>query len=175
LNLEERINSSIRDIKDFPKKGIIFKDITPVLKDPILSLDIINELSSYISSSVTHVVGIESRGFLFGLPVAIAKGCSFVLIRKKGKLPFKTVGLKYDLEYASAEIEMNIDSVGSGDKVIIHDDLLATGGTALAAAKLIESQGGSVVGFSFLVELSSLKGRELLSEHSSNVNSLIEY
>ena len=160
---------------DFPKKGIVFKDITPILKDATLSADIIEELSNNISSEVTHVAGIESRGFLFGFPTCIQKGISFVLVRKKGKLPYKTVSLEYDLEYGSAEIEMHIDSVGPGDKVIIHDDLLATGGTAQAAAKLISGQGAEIVGFSFIVELSFLNGRDLLTDFSKNIKSIIKY
>ena len=138
---------------DFPKKGIVFKDITPILKDAKLSKDICLELANSFSSEVTHVAGIESRGFLFGFPAAMNKDISFILIRKKGKLPYKTASLKYDLEYGSAEIEMHIDAVKEGDKVVIHDDLLATGGTAVAAAKLITQQGAEVVGFSFIVEL----------------------
>jgi adenine phosphoribosyltransferase len=175
LSLVERIDKTIRDVEDFPKKGIVFKDITPILKNATLSADIINELSNNISSEVTHVAGIESRGFLFGFPTCIQKGISFVLIRKKGKLPYETVSLEYDLEYGSAEIEMHIDSVGPGDKVIIHDDLLATGGTAQAAAKLISGQGAEIVGFSFIVELSFLKGRDLLSCYSNNIKSIIKY
>ena len=175
MSLIERIDKTIRDVEDFPKKGIVFKDITPILKNATLSADIVNELSNNISSQVTHVAGIESRGFLFGFPTCIQKGISFVLVRKKGKLPYKTVSLEYDLEYGSAEIEMHIDSVGPGDKVIIHDDLLATGGTAQAAAKLISGQGAEIVGFSFIVELSFLKGRDLLSCYSNNIKSIIKY
>lgn len=175
MSLIERIDKTIRDVEDFPKKGIVFKDITPILKNATLSADIVNELSNNISSHVTHVAGIESRGFLFGFPTCIQKGISFVLVRKKGKLPYKTVSLEYDLEYGSAEIEMHIDSVGPGDKVIIHDDLLATGGTAQAAAKLISGQGAEIVGFSFIVELSFLKGRDLLSCYSNNIKSIIKY
>ena len=151
MKLTERINQSIRDVANFPKKGIVFKDITPILKDAQLSKDICDELATNFDSEVTHVAGIESRGFLFGFPAAMKKDISFILIRKKGKLPYKTASLKYDLEYGSAEIEMHIDAVKEGDKVIIHDDLLATGGTAVAAAKLINQQGAEVIGFSFIV------------------------
>ncbi|MDG2343168.1 MAG: adenine phosphoribosyltransferase [Flavobacteriales bacterium] len=175
MKLTERINQSIRDVADFPKKGIVFKDITPILKDAQLSKDICDELATYFDSEVTHVAGIESRGFLFGFPAAMKKDISFILIRKKGKLPYKTASLKYDLEYGSAEIEMHIDAVKQGDKVIIHDDLLATGGTAVAAAKLIKQQGAEVVGFSFIVELSFLKGRDLLEEFTKNINSIIKF
>tara|TARA_B100001778_G_scaffold325741_1_gene321566 strand:- start:611 stop:1138 length:528 start_codon:yes stop_codon:yes gene_type:complete len=175
LKLTERINQSIRDVADFPKKGIVFKDITPILKNAQLSKDICDELAANFDSEVTHVAGIESRGFLFGFPAAMKKDISFILIRKKGKLPYKTASLKYDLEYGSAEIEMHIDAVKEGDKVIIHDDLLATGGTAVAAAKLIKQQGAEVIGFSFIVELSFLKGRDLLEQFTQNINSIIKF
>ena len=173
MSLIERIDKTIRDVEDFPKKGIVFKDITPILKNATLSADIVNELSNNISSQVTHVAGIESRGFLFGFPTCIQKGISFVLVRKKGKLPYKTVSLEYDLEYGSAEIEMHIDSVGPGDKVIIHDDLLATGGTVNAASKLVEKAGGQLVGCAFIIELSALGGRKNIP--NVPINSLIEY
>lgn len=175
MKLTERINQSIRDVADFPKKGIVFKDITPILKNAQLSKDICDELAANFDSEVTHVAGIESRGFLFGFPAAMKKDISFILIRKKGKLPYKTASLKYDLEYGSAEIEMHIDAVKEGDKVIIHDDLLATGGTAVAAAKLIKQQGAEVIGFSFIVELSFLKGRDLLEQFTQNINSIIKF
>ena len=175
MKLTERINQSIRDVADFPKKGIVFKDITPILKDAQLSKDICDELATNFDSEVTHVAGIESRGFLFGFPAAMKKDISFILIRKKGKLPYKTASLKYDLEYGSAEIEMHIDAVKEGDKVIIHDDLLATGGTAVAAAKLIKQQGAEIIGFSFIVELSFLKGRDLLEQFTQNINSIIKF
>jgi adenine phosphoribosyltransferase len=175
LKLTDRINLSIRDVADFPKKGIVFKDITPILKDAQLSKDICDELSFQFDDNVTHVAGIESRGFLFGFPAAMNKDISFILIRKKGKLPYKTASLKYDLEYGSAEIEMHIDAVKQGDRVIIHDDLLATGGTAVAAAKLVTQQGAEVVGFSFIVELSFLNGRTLLEDFTQNINSIIKF
>ena len=175
LNIINKIKKNIRDVYDFPKKGIVFKDITPVLKNPLLCSEIVNELSKSINPQITHIVGVESRGFLFGLPLSIQNNISFILIRKKGKLPYKTVGLDYDLEYGSASIEMNFGDINSGDKVIIHDDLLATGGTALAAAKLLTDQGAEVMGFSFLIELEFLKGREKLQKVSSNINSIVKY
>lgn len=175
LNIINKIKKNIRDVYDFPKKGIVFKDITPVLKNPLLCSEIVNELSKSINPQITHIVGVESRGFLFGLPLSIQNNISFILIRKKGKLPYKTVGLDYDLEYGSASIEMNFGDINSGDKVIIHDDLLATGGTALAAAKLLTDQGAEVMGFSFLIELEFLKGREKLQKVSRNINSIVKY
>ena len=111
MNLKQEIKSHIRDVKDFPKKGIVFKDITPVLKNPLLCSNIVKQLSSYLNPKTTHVVGVESRGFLFGLPLTIENNLSFVLIRKKGKLPYKTISTDYDLEYGKATIEMNIDDL----------------------------------------------------------------
>ena len=175
LNIINKIRKNIRDVYDFPKKGIVFKDITPVLKNPLLCSEIVNELSKSINPQITHIVGVESRGFLFGLPLSIQNNISFILIRKKGKLPYKTVGLDYDLEYGSASIEMNFGDINSGDKVIIHDDLLATGGTASAAAKLLTDQGAEVMGFSFLIELEFLKGREKLQKVCSNIYSIVKY
>ena len=175
MNLKQEIKSHIRDVKDFPKKGIVFKDITPVLKNPLLCSNIVKQLSSYLTPKTTHVVGVESRGFLFGLPLTIENNLSFVLIRKKGKLPYKTISTDYDLEYGKATIEMNFDDVGPGDRVVIHDDLLATGGTAIAAAKLVIQQGAIVDGFSFVVELDFLKGRDRLDEFSKNINSIVQY
>ena len=175
MDLIEKINNSIRDVEDFPKKGIVFKDITPILKDPKLSAEIVSQFCSTIPENITHIAGIESRGFLFGFPAAMKKDISFVLIRKKGKLPYKTVSIKYALEYGTAEIEMHIDAVKPGDKVIIHDDLLATGGTAVAAARLIKAQGAEIIGFSFVVELAFLNGRKLLEEFTSNIKSIVKY
>ena len=175
MKLTERINQSIRDVADFPKKGIVFKDITPILKDAQLSKDICDELATYFDSEVTHVAGIESRGFLFGFPAAMKKDISFILIRKKGKLPYKTASLKYDLEYGSAEIEMHIDAVKQGDKVIIHDDLLATGGTASAAAELVLQLGCNISAFTFVVNLDFLNGKKEIKEYTNNIISLIEY
>lgn len=175
MSLQKRISETLRDVADFPKKGIVFKDITPVLTNASLCADIIDFLVDELPCNVSHIAGVESRGFLFGFPISIKKNIPFVLIRKKGKLPYETVGLSYELEYGNAEIEMNVDSVGPGDKVVVHDDLLATGGTAIAAAKLIKSQGAEVVGFSFLVELSFLDGRAKLLEHSSNIMSIVKY
>ena len=175
MNVENEIKKNVRDVVDFPKKGIVFKDITPILKIPKLCTAIINELSNLLDKEVTHLVGVESRGFLFGFPLSIQNNIPFVLIRKKGKLPYKTVGVDYDLEYGQASIEMNIDDIGPGDRVVIHDDLLATGGTAIAAAKLVIQQGAIVDGFSFVVELDFLKGRERLDEFSKNINSIVKY
>lgn len=175
MTLQQKIDSAIRNVPNFPKEGIQFKDITPIMQDAQLSKEIVEELASQWKGEIDAVAGVESRGFLFGFPLAIALNIPFILIRKKGKLPYHTVSYKYDLEYGSAEIEMHLDSVTKGMRVLIHDDLLATGGTALAAAQLIKMQEGVVSGFSFLVELSFLEGKSKLSKHSNNINCLIEY
>jgi len=174
--LQDRIRASIRDVKDFPKPGILFKDIMPVLEDPELSADIVKHFASVFSSQgINAVVGVESRGFLFGMALAIQMQVPFVSVRKKGKLPYQTISYKYDLEYGSAEVEMHIDSIKAGWKVLIHDDLLATGGTATAAAELVKMQGGNVEAFAFLVELEFLNGRERLEPYTKNIVNLVAY
>jgi|TARA_B110000495_G_C22954818_1_gene559342 adenine phosphoribosyltransferase len=174
--ISERVDKAIRTIPDFPKKGIMFKDITPVLENANLSSDIVDELVKQCAGvKIDAVAGVESRGFLFGFSMAMKLGVPFVLIRKKGKLPAETVSYKYDLEYGSAEIEMHVDAVEEGMHVLIHDDLLATGGTAVAAAELIQKSGGKVAGFSFVVELSFLKGKEVLNKYSEYNKSIVNY
>lgn len=175
MDLKQRIDQAIRNVPDFPKEGIMFKDITPVLENAELSAEIIKEFSAKIEGKVDAIAGIESRGFLFGFPVAVQLGIPFILIRKKGKLPYKTISHKYDLEYGSAEIEMHVDTITPGMNVLVHDDLLATGGTAVAASELITKQGGNVAGFSFLVELAFLEGAEKLKPYSDKITSLVSY
>lgn len=176
MNLSTRIASAIRTIPDFPQKGIQFKDITPLLYDPILCADIADALiDPFKARSIDVIAGVESRGFIFGLMMAQRLNCSFALIRKKGKLPGKTIDLEYDLEYGSASIEMHEDAIESNQNVIIHDDLLATGGTAAAVSKLIQIQDANIAGYSFVVELEFLKGISLLQPYSNNVVSLIKY
>lgn len=175
MTLQEKINKSIRNVPDFPKEGIMFKDITPILENAVLSAEIIKEFVAKVEGKVDAIAGIESRGFLFGFPVAVALGIPFILIRKKGKLPYTTVSHKYELEYGSAEIEMHVDTITPGMNVLVHDDLLATGGTAIAASELIMKQGGNVAGFSFLVELSFLEGAEKLKAYSDKITSLVSY
>jgi adenine phosphoribosyltransferase len=168
------LSQYIRDIPDFPKPGIIFKDITPLLKDPgALNYAVGLIHKAYADSGVTAVAGIESRGFIFGCPIARDFGVGFVPIRKPGKLPYKTCSQKYELEYGTDCIEMHIDAVGPGDKVLIVDDLLATGGTAAAAKLLVESTGAEVVGFGFVIELGFLNGIAKLGD--ARVLSLIKY
>jgi adenine phosphoribosyltransferase len=164
----------IRDVHDFPKKGIVFKDITTLLKDPVALKTTAKYLFEFVKDKdITKVAAIESRGFIFGSILAENLNAGFIPIRKPGKLPSETLREKYDLEYGSNEIEIHKDSIEPGDKILIHDDLLATGGTAKAATNLIENLGGKVLAFSFIVELTFLHGRDKLKGYE--VNSLISY
>ena len=176
MTVEEKLRGTIRDIPDFPKEGIVFKDITPIMMNPSVSNDVLDHLVElYKDQDLDVVAGIESRGFLFGYPLAMRLGIPFVLIRKKGKLPYKKISYDYDLEYGSATIEMHTDAVGNKQRVLIHDDLLATGGSAEAAAKLIEKAGGEVAGFNFLVSLDFLNGQEKIEKFSDNIVNLVAY
>lgn len=174
--LKQAIDSAVRDVPDFPKPGIVFKDITPIFENPELCQLIIDEFVQQIRPlNIDAIVGVESRGFIFGLSLSIALGVPFIPVRKKGKLPYKTINYSYELEYGSAEIEMHVDTVKPGWRVLVHDDLLATGGTASAAAELIKMQGGEVAGFAFLINLAFLGGAEKLKPYSSNSVELIRY
>jgi adenine phosphoribosyltransferase len=174
--IETKVKAAIRDVVDFPKPGIVFKDITPIMMDPKLSAEVIDELVKiYKDQKIDKIVGIESRGFLFGFPLAVRLGIPFVLIRKKGKLPYNKVSWDYDLEYGSATIEIHTDAIKKGDRVLIHDDLLATGGSASAAAELIQSLGGEISSFNFLVALDFLGGQEKLKHYSDNIVNLATY
>ena len=176
MTLQERLKETIRDVKDFPKPGILFKDISTIMLDASLSNDILDHLvEMYQHLEIDAIAGIESRGFLFAYPLAMRLGVPFILIRKQGKLPYKKISHSYDLEYGSAVIEIHSDAVKSGQKVLIHDDLLATGGSADAAAELIHKCGGIVVGFNFIVELSFLNGKQKLMNHSSKIDNLITF
>ncbi len=175
-DLETRLRSAIRAVPDFPKPGILFRDITPVMEQPMLSLAVVEGFREALQATpIDAIAGIESRGFLYGMPLALKLGVPFVTVRKKGKLPYRTVSYKYDLEYGSAEIEMHVDTVRPGMRVLVHDDLLATGGTAAAAAELIRMQGGQVAAFSFLIELSFLKGVEKLRPYNADIIRLVTY
>jgi len=174
--LEERIKGAIRDVPNFPKEGIVFKDITPIMLDPVLSKDMVDSLvEKYKNEKIDAVAGIESRGFLFGYPLAIQLGVPFILIRKIGKLPYNKISHSYDLEYGSATIEMHVDAVSKGQKVLIHDDLLATGGSAEAAAKLLQKCGAEIAGFNFLVSLDFLEGKNKLTNFSDKIISFVNY
>lgn len=174
--IENRIKTAIRDVVDFPKEGIVFKDITPIMLDAQLSSDIVDHLvEMYRGKGIDKIAGIESRGFLFGYPVAMKLGIPFVLIRKAGKLPYHKISYAYELEYGTATIEIHVDAVKPGEKILIHDDLLATGGSAAAAAELIVQCGGEVAGFNFLVGLNFLNGEEKLRNYTDNITNLVDY
>tara|TARA_B100001094_G_C18167582_1_gene793083 strand:- start:601 stop:1134 length:534 start_codon:yes stop_codon:yes gene_type:complete len=168
------ISNSIRDIPDFPKKGIVFKDITPVLANINLFRQSIDAMiEPYIEQRIDVVVGIESRGFIFGTPIADKLNASFVPIRKPGKLPWKTESVEYELEYGTDTLEIHTDSINEGLNILIVDDLLATGGTAEAACKLVSKMKGTIKGLAVLVELEFLRGREKLNPY--NVHSIVKY
>ncbi len=169
-----QIKSKIRSIKNWPKKGVIFRDITPVLQDKKLFKTLINELAKpYLKSKIDIVVGIDARGFLLASGVAYKLGTGLALVRKKGKLPYKTVSKKYVLEYASNTLEMHKDAIKKGQKVLLIDDVLATGGTMEATVALVEKLGGRICGIVFLIELDFLKGRDKIKKYP--VKSLIHY
>lgn len=175
MNLREEINQTIRSIPDFPKPGILFKDITPLFENQKLCTRMVEEMIAQTPVKPDAIIGIESRGFLFGFLMANKLDVPFVLVRKAGKLPYKTLSYKYDLEYGSSAIEIHEDALKKNWKVLIHDDLLATGGTAAAAAELVKMSGAQVAGFSFIVELEFLKGKEKLKSHSNNITCLVQY
>ena len=168
------LKSIIRDVPDFPKKGIIFKDVTTLLARGDIFSKVIDQIAGhYKSKKVEKVLGVESRGFIFGAPVAYKLNAGVVPIRKKGKLPYKTISATYALEYGTDTLEMHEDAFKKGARVLIVDDLLATGGTARATAELVEKVGGKIIGFAFLIELAFLKGRKNLKGY--DIFSLIKY
>lgn len=172
--MSKKLEDYVVTIPDFPEPGIMFRDITSVIQDPDglkLAVDGLKELLA--DTEFDLVVGPESRGFIFGVPVAYLMGKGFIPVRKKGKLPRETVSQSYDLEYGQAEIELHVDAVKPGQKVVIVDDLIATGGSAEAAAKLVEKLGGQVVRMAFVMELAGLEGRKKLEQY--DVRSLIRY
>ncbi|MFZ9657047.1 MAG: adenine phosphoribosyltransferase, partial [Crocinitomicaceae bacterium] len=165
MTIEQQLKAVIRDVPDFPKPGILFKDISTIMLDAKVSNAVLDHLVAYYQDKgLDAIAGIESRGFLFGYPLAMRLGLPFVLIRKEGKLPYDKIKHAYELEYGSAVIEMHADAVEPGQRVLIHDDLLATGGSAAAAATLIERAGATVAGFSFLVALDFLEGDKVLQK-----------
>ncbi|MBM3861015.1 MAG: adenine phosphoribosyltransferase [Verrucomicrobia bacterium] len=170
----DNLKTAVRDVPDFPKKGILFKDITPVLQNGALFRVAVDAIADrHTGKKVDAVIGIDARGFIFAGAIAYKLGVGMIPIRKKGKLPWKTVGASYTLEYGSETTEMHIDAVKKGDNVIIVDDLLATGGTAMAACHLVKQLGGTVTEVDFLIELAFLNGRERLKDQ--NVFSVITY
>ena len=176
MTIEDKLKAVIRDVLNFPKEGIIFKDIAPIMQNPQVSNEVLDHLVDiYKDQEIDAIAGIESRGFLFGYPLAMRLNVPFILIRKKGKLPYEKISVQYSLEYGEATIEMHTDAVKEGMKVLIHDDLLATGGSAFAASTLIEKSGGKIAGFNFLVSLDFLNGQDKLVKTSDNIINLVNY
>lgn len=168
------LKSHIRNVKDFPKPGIMFRDITTLLKNPDAFNYTLEQLLTFVKNKkINKVVGIESRGFIFGAVLANNLNCGFIPVRKPGKLPAEKVSISYSLEYGEDKLEMHKDAIQPGDKVLIHDDLLATGGTMNAVCQLIEQLGGEIVQVSFIIELSFLNGRNKLSKY--DVRSIVNY
>lgn len=169
-----RLERKIRNIPDFPSPGIQFKDITPLVKDPAtLRLAVHQLLHPFLGERLTAVAGMEARGFIFGSLVAWELGVGFVLLRKPGKLPFQVQSASYDLEYGSATLELHVDALGPGDRVLLIDDLIATGGTAAASCELIEQMGAEIAGCAFVIEIDELKGRQKLARY--RVHTLVHY
>lgn len=174
MSATDPLRSAVRDVADFPKPGILFKDITPILADANLFREAISRLSSAAGEQkIDKVVGIDARGFIFAAAVADRIGAGFVPVRKKGKLPWKTRQTAYALEYGESVVELHEDAVNPGEKILLVDDLLATGGTAAAAVKLLDELGADLIGIAFLIELTFLKGRERLGNH--RVHSILSY
>ena len=168
------LRTSIRDIPDFPKPGVTFKDITPLLADPVAFSTAVDAIVvSFGRGTIDKVVGIEARGFIIAAPVAYHFGAGFVPLRKPGKLPYETVSEAYELEYGTESLELHVDAFSPGDRVLIVDDVLATGGTAKAACNLVEQAGGKVTGLAFVIELAFLKGSERINGY--DYTSLLQY
>jgi adenine phosphoribosyltransferase len=170
------IKSKIRTVPHYPKQGILFRDITTLLKDPIGMRMMVDELvRRYKDVKIDKIAGIESRGFILGAPLAYALGKGFIPIRKKGKLPAETIGHDYELEYGTDRIEMHTDAISKGEKILLVDDLIATGGTAEAACKLIDKMGGQIVECCFIVDLPDIGGRKRLEKYGQKVFALCEF
>ena len=174
--LQERVRELIIDTPNFPIEGIIFKDILPLFRHSDLVKELVSEMAKELRPhNPTALVAMESRGFLLGMPLALELKIPFVCIRKKGKLPGEVSGISYSLEYGSAEIEIQKSALSSADRVILHDDVLATGGTANAAAQLIHSTGAKLVAFSFLMELNFLNGREIIGLNKADIHTFAQF
>jgi adenine phosphoribosyltransferase len=174
--LEEKIKSAIRDVEDFPKQGILFKDITPLMLDPSLSDEIVETMLAGLAGvTIDAVCAIESRGFLYGMLLANRLRVPFIPVRKKGKLPGETMEYTYELEYGSSTVEVHLHDVKPGWNILVHDDLLATGGTAAAAAEILRKLGANVAAYAFIVELTFLGGKERLNSYSDKLLSLAKY
>jgi adenine phosphoribosyltransferase len=177
MHISEKVKGTIRDVRDYPRPGIVFKDITPVLADPSLFRDVVREMVATLKGlEINAIAAVEARGFILGSVLAHELGCGLIPVRKAGKLPYRTRAQKYDLEYGAGAIEMHEDAFSKGARVLVHDDLLATGGTAGATASLIQDLGGVVAGFSFLINLSFLPGEQHLKERFGlNPQYLVSY
>lgn len=174
--IEQKLRAVVRDVLDFPKPGIVFKDITPILQDPVLCREVVDAFAENLKDiELDVVIGVESRGFFFGMMLAERLNLPFIPIRKPGKLPYTTIRQSYDLEYGSSTIEIHEDAFPKGAKVLLHDDLLATGGTIIAANKLIERMGGRVSAMAFVISLDFLEAKDRLREYSDNIISLVSY
>jgi adenine phosphoribosyltransferase len=173
MTLTEKLQQELLDVHDFPSPGILFKDVTPVFLKPSLVQELADDVALQFRGKVDVVCGLESRGFLLGMPIAIALDVPFVLIRKAGKLPREVYRVSYDLEYGSAVIEMHKDAIKSGSRVLIHDDVLATGGTAAAAAELVSMTGAVLSAYHFMVEIKVLNGRERLKGFTDSIHSFV--
>jgi len=171
--LEEKIKEKIRSIPDYPKKGVLFRDITPLLRDGPLFRACIDAIAEHFEGHVDAVAGVEARGFIIGSAVAYKLGKGFIPIRKEGKLPYDKVKKTYSLEYGEETIEIHKDALAKGERILLVDDLLATGGTAKASCELIESLGGKIAGVAFIIELTDLHGRDKLSD--KDVFTLVKY
>ena len=166
----------IREVKDFPKVGVSFKDITPILSNPELFDKVVDSFVECLNDKeVDAIVGVESRGFLFGILLANSLKVPFIPVRKAGKLPADTIVEEYELEYGTDRVEIHTDAIQEGWNIVVHDDLLASGGTAVAVSKLVQRLGGNVISFLFLLELSFLEGRTNLLDYSTSIKSLIKY
>jgi adenine phosphoribosyltransferase len=164
----QRARRLVRDVPDFPKTGILFRDVTPLLQDATAVRDVIAAMAGPWKGQVDVVAGMESRGFIFGTGIALELGVGFIPVRKKGKLPYKTESIQYGLEYGTDQLEIHLDACRPGQRVLICDDLIATGGTAHATAQLVERVGGTVAGYSFLIELRDLEGRKRLGQRRAD-------
>lgn len=174
--IDRKLRSTVRDILDFPKPGIVFKDITPILQDPVLSREVVDAFIEQLEGvELDVVVGVESRGFFFGMMLAERLNLPFVPIRKPGKLPYATIRQSYDLEYGLSTIEIHEDAFLAGSRILLHDDLLATGGTIIAASKLIEQMEGTVSAMAFVISLDFLGAKKQLESYCNKVISLISY
>jgi len=170
----QRLKAKVRDIPDFPEPGIIFRDITPMVADPsALQLAVYQLLHPFLGETVNAVAGMEARGFIFGSLAAWELGVGFIPLRKPGKLPYDVQSASYELEYGSAALEVHTDAISRGDKILLIDDLIATGGTAEASCQLVEELGGEIIGCAFVIELDALKGRDKLTNY--RVHSLLHY